>query len=94
MALQITNNQKFRLAEQLNTSPEIIEILFPDSFIAGKMIRILKDKFYLERLKDELLKTGKIELSRLVNYLRQKNYDAHSWQKILKLLKVEPVKKT
>lgn len=86
----ITEKQKLRLSEQLNTSPEIIEILFPDIFVAGKMIRILRDKFYLVRLKDEAMKTGVTDLKRLLNYLDRKNYDSRTWQKILKLLKVSP----
>ena len=90
MLPQITEKQKLRLSEQLNTSPEIIEILFPDIFVAGKMIRILRDKFYLVRLKDEAMKTGVTDLKRLLNYLDRKNYDSRTWQKILELLKVSP----
>lgn len=85
----ITEKQKLRLSEQLNASPEIIEILFPDIFVAGKTIRILRDKFYLERLKDEAMKTGATDLKRLLNYLDRKNYDSRTWQKILELLKVK-----
>lgn len=90
MSGMITEKQKLRLSEQLNTSPEIIGILFPDVFVAGKMIRILRDKFYLERLKDEAMKTGTTNLKRLLNYLDRKNYDSRTWQKILELLKVKP----
>ena len=94
MVEKITENQKLRLAEQLNTSTEIIEVLFPDRFSAGKMIRILRDKFYLERLVGESGQKGEIELKRILNFLNAGDYDKATWGKILTLLKVNDGLKT